>query len=38
MGKRREGREAAVQYLYQLDLQGEQQPTEPEQFWKLRRR
>ena len=36
MGKRREGREAAVQYLYQLDLQGEQQPLEPEQFWKLR--
>lgn len=36
MGKRREGREAAVQYLYQLDLQGEQQPGEAEPFWKLR--
>jgi N utilization substance protein B len=36
MGKRREGREAAVQYLYQRDLQGAPEPGEAEQFWKLR--
>jgi N utilization substance protein B len=35
MGKRREGREAAVQYLYQLDLNGEKQPGDPEVFWAL---
>jgi N utilization substance protein B len=35
MGKRREGREAAVQYLYQLDLNGEKQPGDPTVFWAL---
>ncbi|EDY17926.1 NusB antitermination factor [Chthoniobacter flavus Ellin428] len=35
MGKRREGREAAVQYLYQIDLSGET-PVNAEQFWMLR--
>ena len=36
MGKRREGREAAVQYLYQIDLSGEGQPGDSESFWALR--
>lgn len=35
MGKRRDGREAAVQYLYQIDLSGET-PVDAENFWKLR--
>ncbi len=36
MGKRREGREAAVQYLYQLDVNGDKSPADPETFWALR--
>ncbi len=36
MGKRREGREAAVQYLFQIDLSGEKQAGDPEVFWDLR--
>jgi N utilization substance protein B len=36
MGKRREGREAAVQYLFQIDLNGEKQPGDAEVFWALR--
>ena len=36
MGKRREGREAAVQMLYQFDLQGESHLEDPEAFWLLR--
>lgn len=36
MGKRREGREAAVQYLYQIDLNGEVQPGNADAFWALR--
>ncbi len=36
MGKRREGREAAVQYLYQLDLHGETAAPDPAAFWDLR--
>jgi len=36
MGKRREGREAAVQMLYQFDLQGESNLEDPEAFWLLR--
>ena len=36
MGKRREGREAAVQYLFQIDLNGEKQPGDAEIFWALR--
>jgi N utilization substance protein B len=36
MGKRREGREAAVQYLFQIDLNGEKQPGDAETFWALR--
>jgi N utilization substance protein B len=35
MGKRREGREAAVQFLYQIDLNGETTPGNPEVFWAL---
>lgn len=35
MGKRREGREAAVQYLYQVDLSGEK-PVNADAFWLLR--
>ena len=35
MGKRREGREAAVQFLYQLDLNGETSPGDAEAFWAL---
>jgi N utilization substance protein B len=36
MGKRRDGREAAVQYLYQIDLNGEAQPGNTDAFWALR--
>ena len=36
MGKRREGREAAVQYLYQLDLHGATDLGDPTAFWALR--
>ena len=36
MSKRREGREAAVQYLYQLDIHGEPDAVQREEFWKLR--
>ena len=36
MGKRREGREAAVQYLFQIDLNGEKQAGDAEVFWALR--
>jgi N utilization substance protein B len=36
MGKRREGREAAVQFLYQLDLHGGGTPVETAAFWQLR--
>lgn len=36
MGKRREGREAAVQFLYQLDLHGETDLGDPAAFWELR--
>ena len=35
MGKRREGREAAVQYLYQLDLHAGVAPTDTADFWEL---
>jgi transcription antitermination protein NusB len=35
MGRRREGREAAIQYLFARDLQGEVKPGEPEEFWTL---
>jgi N utilization substance protein B len=35
MGKRREGREAAVQFLYQLDLNGEKAPGDAAIFWAL---
>jgi N utilization substance protein B len=35
MGKRREGREAAVQFLYQIDLNGEATPGDPSVFWAL---
>jgi N utilization substance protein B len=33
MGKRREGREAAVQFLFANELQGEHSPEEQEAFW-----
>lgn len=33
MGKRREGREAAVQFLFAHDLHGEHTPEEQEAFW-----
>lgn len=36
MGKRREGREAAVQFLFQLDLHGGEAPAENTAFWQLR--
>lgn len=36
MGKRREGREAAVQYLYQLDLHGQDLNASVAEFWSLR--
>lgn len=35
MGKRREGREAAVQFLYQIDLNGEKTPGDTDAFWAL---
>jgi transcription antitermination protein NusB len=36
MSKRREGREAAVQYLYQLDIHGDMRMDLRVDFWKLR--
>jgi transcription antitermination protein NusB len=36
MGKRREGREAAVQYLYQLENNAEHAPLVFARFWELR--
>lgn len=36
MGKRRDGREAAVQYLYQLDLHQERESHGTSDFWELR--
>jgi len=36
MGKRREGREAAVQFLYQADLNAGQVPAGNNDFWTLR--
>jgi len=36
MGKRREGREAAVQFLFQIDVNGEKQPGDADTFWALR--
>lgn len=36
MGKRREGREAAVQFLYQLDLNGQELTAGTPDFWRLR--
>ena len=36
MGKRRDGREAAVQYLYQLDLNGREYTATPHDYWDLR--
>jgi len=36
MSKRREGREAAVQYLFQQDIQVDRTTDLREQFWKLR--
>ena len=36
MSKRREGREAAVQYLYQLDIQGDATADLRKDFWALR--
>lgn len=35
MGKRREGREAAIQFLFARDLQGEQKVDDSEVFWTL---
>ena len=35
-GKRREGREAAIQYLYQLDLNGQEMTAAAPDFWNLR--
>lgn len=35
MGRRREGREAAIQFLFARDLQGTEKPGEPEDFWTL---
>lgn len=35
MGKRREGREAAVQFLFAHDLHGEHTPEEQEAFWSI---
>jgi N utilization substance protein B len=35
MGKRREGREAAVQFLFAHDLHGEHSPEEQEAFWEI---
>ncbi len=36
MGTRREGREAAIQYLYQLDLNERELSAVPDDFWGLR--
>jgi N utilization substance protein B len=36
MGKRREGREAAVQFLYQVDLHSGESPLDTDAFWALR--
>jgi len=36
MGKRREGREAAVQFLFQRDLNGEEQSGSIDDFWVFR--
>ena len=36
MGKRREGREAAVQFLYQSDLNAGQTAADNSEFWELR--
>src|ERR1700712_4411453 len=36
MGTRREGREAAIQYLYQLDLNERKVSAAPDDFWTLR--
>ncbi|MCB1276277.1 transcription antitermination factor NusB [Prosthecobacter sp.] len=35
MGRRREGREAAIQFLFARDLQGESKPEDAEVFWTL---
>lgn len=35
MGKRREGREAAIQFLFARDMQGTEKPESPEVFWTL---
>jgi len=35
MGRRREGREAAIQFLFARDMQGAEKPAEPEVFWTL---
>lgn len=35
MGKRREGREAAIQFLFARDMQGTEKPEDPEVFWTL---
>ncbi|WP_395744756.1 transcription antitermination factor NusB [Prosthecobacter sp.] len=35
MGRRREGREAAIQFLFARDLQGEAKPEDAEVFWTL---
>jgi N utilization substance protein B len=37
MGKRRDGREAAIQYLYQLDLNGREFSAHADDFWKLQK-
>lgn len=36
MGKRRDGREAAIQYLYQLDLNGQSLSATAADFWAMR--
>ena len=36
MGKRRDGREAAVQYLYHYDLNSGENSGTPDDFWELR--
>jgi N utilization substance protein B len=36
MGKRRDGREAAVQFLYQLDLHQDRESQNTTDFWELR--
>lgn len=36
MSKRREGREAAIQYLHQLDIHGDRATVLPDDFWGLR--